>query len=619
MQFVAAIPAKLAYRGSTPHFIRASRAHENPFYASHDMTTSGQPDPSTPPGYGAPVAGGGAARSAAPPGGAAPLPGGGSRSVFGRRGAAAPAQAAAGGAAVAANNPIAGQKYVDLLKEASDPLRIALLVLMLFTIGRMHQHYSFLMPLRPALVSVLFSAVYAIMYPQSLSKLKPLMTWQGKSVLAIGALAVIGAPFGLSFGQSMKFFIDLFSKVLGFWILLVLATRNVTDLSWFVWSYVFGAAFNCYLSIFVIGSTMQGGSLTNRLDDSAMYMFDPNDICVILAVALPLALLSLETSRWKGKIFGLLTVIGIAITIALSGSRGGLIGLVVVSLALLFMLKRVPVIKRMAIVVAAGVALTLSAPDGYWEQMKTMLNPEEDYNLTSEDGRKQIWLRGLGYMRDYPVFGLGYSNFGRAEGTISTKAKNRDPYEGIRFIAPHNSFIEIGAELGLPGLYLFCSLCFGGIWSLLRLRKRLPASWADGDFEQRYLYGATMYVPVSLIGFITTGFFVSFAYQDIIYIITAFGIGTHVIARRRLAEETGGQLLLATAPAVARRGAGAPRGGAVSAPPPAAAAPQPPMPPLAQPQPPAPSPQHPYPYGRPPVGGAWPRQAAPGGGSRRRR
>jgi len=167
--------------------------------------------------------------------------------------------------------------------------------------------------------------------------------------------------------------------------------------------------------------------------------------------------------------------------------------------------------------------------------MRTTFHPTEDYNWTAAGGRKETWLRGLEYMRSYPVFGLGIGNFGRAEGTISERARNWEPWmPGIRWSAPHNSFLEAGAELGVVGLILWSSLVLGGIAAMYRLHRRLPRSWQRGNRDQRFLYLLTMYLPVSLTGFAVSGFFVSFAFLDPIFILGAYMTGVYVCVNGEL-------------------------------------------------------------------------------------
>src|SRR5205814_5657213 len=151
-----------------------------------------------------------------------------------------------------------------------------------------------------------------------------------------------------------------------------------------------------------------------------------------------------------------------------------------------------------------------------------VLSPTKDYNWDSSEGRVEIWRRGVGYMLDHPVFGIGINNFERAEGTISDKVRRSFAGDPIRWTAPHNSFVQVAAELGIPGLILWSSLIIGGLVGMVRMRRRLPRAWLQGDAEGRFLYLATVHLPLALVGFAIPAFFLSFAYSDIVSILAAF-------------------------------------------------------------------------------------------------
>src|SRR5205814_4750763 len=139
--------------------------------------------------------------------------------------------------------------------------------------------------------------------------------------------------------------------------------------------------------------------------------------------------------------------------------------------------KQISVAKRLGFVAVVVAGLVVAAPPGYWGAIGTVFHPEGDYNWRSEEGRREIWLRGLGYMADYPISGIGINNFERAEGTISDKARLSFAGDPIRWTSPHNSFLQVGAELGIPGLILWSSLVVGGIVGMTHLRRRLPPTW----------------------------------------------------------------------------------------------------------------------------------------------
>jgi O-antigen ligase len=433
-----------------------------------------------------------------------------------------------GGAALAAS-PALEPQAASAAPYRIDALRIAVAAIMLFSLGRLHEYIPFLGLLRPALLATLVAIGYALLQPGALVRAPLLRTWPAKVIVALALMACISAPFGLSLGGSFAYVLNVYSRVIVFAFLLIAATRDYRDLRFFIWTYLVGTAAMCYVGIFVLDVVEMAGSAVARLSQETG-MYDANDMGVLLTLSIPLCVLMYQTSRWKGKIFCILVLLMGAVTIALTGSRGGFLGFLGVGLALLASVKRMSVVKRVAIVVVAATTLAFAAPAGYWQQMKSMAD-QNDYNYNSEDGRLKIWGRGVGYMLRYPLTGVGIANFGRAEGTISEKARYRDPGVGVLFAAAHNSFVQVGAELGLPGLGLYCTLVIGGFVSMRRLRRRLSASWSTGAPDERFLYLMTVYLPITFIGFAITASFVSFAYTAPIYVLAAFVSATLTAVR----------------------------------------------------------------------------------------
>lgn len=416
-----------------------------------------------------------------------------------------------------------------------DPFRLALFALTIVTVSRVHQALG-LGALRPALFLFLFAIGYVVLNPKTMRSDLLFRTWPPKVFVGLGIMACVSVPFGMSMGGSAMFIISTFSKVLLFGLFLVAAMRRTGDLRLFIGAYVISCGILVWFAAFVF-SVSQFGAVS-RL--GGLYTYDSNDLGLVLMVGLPLSIMTMQTAiDRKTKWLSAAIIAGIGVAIALSGSRGGFLGLLAVGVALLFALKQVSIVKRLGFVLAVGLSLAIAAPQGYWEQMQTITNPTADYNWDSNYGRRQVWTRGLGYFASNPITGIGIGNFGRAEGTISEVAQNFENRTGerLKWSVAHNSFLEPLAEMGLPGFLLWSSLVVGGFVSMVRLRRRLPQAWARGDPEQRFLYGATMYLPISFIGFAATAFFVSFTYQDPIYILAAFVAGVHVSVHDRLRRE----------------------------------------------------------------------------------
>ena len=419
-----------------------------------------------------------------------------------------------------------------------DGLRWALFVLLLFTVSRLHQYNSVTTAIRPVLLLTFVVAGYAYVNPRLINATSLVKYWPAKILMALGILACISVPFGISIGNSGRFILEVFSKNVILAFLLIAGCRTVRDLYSFTWAYVLGCGVLSYMAIFVFKLQQHGRDYSYaRL--VGLHNWDANDVAVVLTLGFALTLVMLQTVKdLPRRLLCLTVLVGIAGTFARSGSRGGFLGFLAIAASILLLTWGVSILKKMLLLAVAAVALIQFAPAGYWEQMETIKDLKNDYNYTETDGRKQVAQRGIGYMRDHPFFGIGINNFTKAECTISDKAKNRRLGGGIRCTPPHNSFVQAAAELGVPGFLLWSSLLLGGIGAVIRLRSRLPAHWSRGTEEERFLFYTCQYLPVGIIGFTVTVFFLTFAWLEIYYILAAFIAGLMFCVDRQLGRLT---------------------------------------------------------------------------------
>lgn len=431
----------------------------------------------------------------------------------------------------------------DRLTIVRDPLRIILFILTVVTISRVHESIQILAKFRPALVLVVGSVAYAYLNPRYLTRTNVLGIWPMRLVAMLGVIACASAAFGISLGGSANFILNSYAKTLAYCFLVALAIRHVRDLYTFVWAYVISCGILAFFSIFVFKVTV-GQSYTARLNN--LYTYDSNDLCVVMMMGFPMTLLLLSTERGAKRWIALLMLAGISATIARSGSRGGFLGFIAVGIAVLTLVKGISGAQRLLVIAGAVIALAVGAPEGYWRQMGTITTLESDYNFTDIDGRKAVMQRGMTYLSQYPVFGLGINNFSKAECTISPKISQRQINGPLRCTPPHNSFLQAAAETGTVGFLVWVSLVIGGVIGPLRLRRRLPQSWRKGTHSQRFIYGAASFFPISMIGFAVPAFFVTFAWMDTVYFMAAALTGLYICARLQFAE---GDLSRGIAPA----------------------------------------------------------------------
>jgi O-antigen ligase len=232
----------------------------------------------------------------------------------------------------------------------------------------------------------------------------------------------------------------------------------------------------------------------------------------------------------------------------LSGSRGGFLALIAVGLYGLFRLSAVRASKRIGITVAAAAVLLAFGGQSYWERMRSILKPQEDYNWAgqSESGRIEVWRRGIGYMLANPLFGVGVDQFGVAEGTMAPEAQRQQFGLGFKWSAAHSSYVQIGAEIGAFGLLSFVAM----LWFAFREARRIGrTALAPEDRLLGQAFGALV------VGFAVGGAFLSQAFSTYLY----FALGL-LIAFARVVPRGGArgmpvpQQTTSTAPATLPRG-----------------------------------------------------------------
>jgi len=419
------------------------------------------------------------------------------------------------------------QAYRESTSVLADPFRLALMALVVFSLSRLGGYFGILRLLRPALLLFVFCVGYAFLHKDKLKSANLAHSWTVRLVAALGLVAAGSAVFGISLGHSAVYIRDSFSKTLAITFLMILTIRDLNDVRRLCWAFALGGIVLAYLSIFVIGISKTTGGVS----------YDANDVGVFMVMSLPLCVMLLQTATSrKERLAALIGLVLVAITVVKTQSRGAFIGTLVVGLAML-LAPGIKISRRIIYLASAIAIMFFSAPTGYWNSMQSILeDPKADYNWDSVNGRRNLAKRGMGYMWQFPVFGVGIDNFRVAEGTISDKAKYLIPGHGIRWTSPHNSFVQSGAEGGLLGLVLWSALVLTNVIFPLALRRGMPTkAWRRGTPHQKFLQSATIYLPIATLGFAVTAFFVSFAWMEPIYMLAALVAGLSLIVRRERA------------------------------------------------------------------------------------
>lgn len=189
----------------------------------------------------------------------------------------------------------------------------------------------------------------------------------------------------------------------------------------------------------VVGSLAQGGLVRETLVGAASAS-DPNNLAASLLLPLALAA-SGGNARWPLR----LLVCGILVAgVLATGSRGGVIGvLIVLGIALNW--------GRKGKAALGGVLKMLVVLAIIWVLVVTLF-PALLARLSYAElraGRLGIWPVGLAAFGRFGSIGAGIGSFPAAYNAVGAGPEGYSR-------AAHNIFLQIGVELGVPGLVLFC-------------------------------------------------------------------------------------------------------------------------------------------------------------------
>ena len=420
---------------------------------------------------------------------------------------------ARGSGAVSTGTPTAGPPE----RLRWDALQIVLVVLVSMQVWRVQDLFPILPIKGVPVLSTAIAVGLLLLDRDPRRRLVALNQPLVRAVVGIVALVGLSIPGSLYPRLSVEFLLVDYLRSVILMLLVAASIRGLPDLRRLAWLQMLGVT----LFSAVIMATSRIGS-DGRL--VAVNYYDANDLAMLIVCTLPLALyLWRRPSGLLARALVAAATVLLVMTLGKTGSRGGFLAFVTVSGYLLLRFRGASRAMRWGAVAVLAVLLVSLASDKYFERIQTILHPSSDYNWSgkSETGRLEIWKRGIGYMMDRPAFGVGAGAFGVAEGTLAPQARARRRYgKDFEWTTAHNSFVQIGAELGVGGLILFVVVLGGGFRLLWRVRR--------GSAAEPALLAQVL--TASLAGFLTSALFLSQAYAAYLYALLGMCLGLRKIA-----------------------------------------------------------------------------------------
>ena len=405
---------------------------------------------------------------------------------------------------------------------AWDLLLVCIAVYLATAVGRIHEVFPILQVLKPTLLAAAMSIGLYLLQRSSQRRMRLVNSRTTACLIGLVVWGALSVPAALNQGLAFQSWSD-FARTIVMCFVIAASVRRPADIERLFLVY-FGVTVT-YTAV-VLSRFHLGGGDTWRLGD--LYTYDANDLATLIVTAMPLGLyFVIGQGRVLLRLLAAGGLIVLAVGLISSGSRGGFVAFLAVAAFVLVMMTTIPARSRIGGLVVILVVLLGTASDKYWTQMQTIVHYDQDYNVTSETGRVRIWKRGIGYMTDHPLLGVGMRNFPVAEGTISPLAGRRERGIGVWWGAAHNTYVQVGAELGFPGLLLYLGVIGTAFWSLRRVSRRALRSHPQGGEISR----PAQSLMAALVGFAVGSFFLSLAYSDMLYMLIALAVGLVKSAR----------------------------------------------------------------------------------------
>ena len=351
-----------------------------------------------------------------------------------------------------------------------------------------------------------------------------------RSTAALVALVVLTLPISIWPGKSVVF---LYQQLP----VLVAAVMIVYKLS-YSWRVIRGTFKAVGIAATILMAMALVGYAGGRAAVESMY--DTNDLAYVLVTVFPITVAFAMVSRSaRHRVPWMLIALGLVVTVLLTSSRGGFVGLLASTAVIVLFPARSGSMQdgtsktsksRVVVSLVACVSLAVTIwpflPSDTKERLETTFSLSGDYNLdqNNDKGRLQIWTRAMTALAQRPI-GYGVDTFPMVTFRF-----------GGRMMAPHNSFVQTAVELGILGLYFFLRIYYLALKGLAEARRRLGARMTKSEEPDERMVFFRM-LQASIVGNFFAAMFLSMAYVTLFWIMISLAMACIANAQAATSSE----------------------------------------------------------------------------------
>lgn len=380
-----------------------------------------------------------------------------------------------------------------------------LILFFAFEYLRLHTLIEPLEPLRiPLILTLLLPIAWLAMGDKSVLKDKLI-------VLHIAFMALIAVSVLWAANQYWVF--ETFKQMVAYFIA---ATLPITAL--LITRRRLVAFFNIWIVFHVLIALW---AVTHEGQGMGSFLGDENDLSLTINMAIPYAYYLLQRPGqpfWRRALY--ISAVGVMVAaVVVSDSRGGFLGLVAVFLGIIMFSRHR--IRNLIVVAMIGLIGLAMVSEEYIEEMHTIADTED----STRNDRLYSWRRGWEMFLDYPLGGVGASNYPWR--VVEYELRSEEYRPGVIRLhggrVSHSLYFTVIPEYGLAGIFLFISITwimFRRLFELVRI-----------DTKQHELFLEALELPllaramiVSMFGLFVSGAFISVLYYPHIWVLIGFTV-----------------------------------------------------------------------------------------------
>lgn len=238
---------------------------------------------------------------------------------------------------------------------------------------------------------------------------------------------------------------------------------------------------------------------------------DANYFSVDILLFLPIAFLLAQRARphWQ-KWYCMGCFVVTLFALILSSSRGAFLGLVASSLYLVMRSRKRA--RNLTVIAVSLLVVMLVSPNSPLDRLRHPTSGDD----TSADTHVALMHGGIRLILAHPILGVGLDNFITriADYITPEEASHMDRVARVA----HNSYIEIGAEAGIPALLTFLGILLCSFFSMERVAR------TSRRYGATFLQDTALGLQAGLIGASIAIFFISAEYEKLLWMSIFIGM-----------------------------------------------------------------------------------------------